>query len=519
MPALFSSFILCTILYFTNSLYIEIPFKVQNFTYEDRKQLILKYIYKDILVSFLVGNPPQSVNLSACLGEYSTFIIANDAYGYMDATFDKSISRTYKEIGEPEQFYYQTYREAIKSTDDFKIPGTKTTINNLKFNLATEIQDGSLYCYYCEILTQPGMLGLLIAQTKANEENIYDINFISQLKNRSLISSYDFFFNFEDNDSGKIVFGARPDEYFEKGKYNKAQYAKINTELDHKDVEWCIKFDEVHYGDRKMLVKPSEPLILRIEFGLILGYNEWEYVLDDYFFSKLIENKQCIKDSNTTGHDPAYRYRYYYCKNDTDLSGFQNFTFTINQFNHSFTLTKEDLFLDEGDKYIFLMAFGGMSEFVLGLPFLKKHKLIFNQDSKTIGFYLNEGDEEEEHEGETEKEEEKENEKEKEGETEKENEKESEYEKKEGEEEKDKDKEAEKTGGSTDDSGQHASDNPKKNTDDDNTETVLIIVCSILGGLIIIGIIVFLVVRFLKNKNNVQNIPLDYESVGHMPIL
>ena len=44
--------------------------------------------------------------------------------------------------------------------------------------------------------------------------------------------------------------------------------------------------------------------------------------------------------------------------------------------------------MDEGDKYVFLMAFGGMSGFVLGLPFLKKNQIVFNQDSKTLGFYL-----------------------------------------------------------------------------------------------------------------------------------
>ena len=50
------------------------------------------------------------------------------------------------------------------------------------------------------------------------------------------------------------------------------------------------------------------------------------------------------------------------------------------------------------------MAFGGMQEFVLGLPFLKKHNLIFNQDSKTIGFYTNEEkDDEDEQKGETDK--------------------------------------------------------------------------------------------------------------------
>ena len=498
MSDLFALFVFCIILYFTNSLYIEIPFKVQNFTYEDKNKLILNYIYKDILVTFLVGNPPQSVNLSACLGEYSTFIIDKDAYGYIGSTYDKIISSTYKVIGEPEQFYYQTYREAIKSTDDFKIPGTKTIINNLKFNLATEIQDGSEFCYYCEILTEPGMLGLLIAQAKMNEENINDVNFIFQLKNKNLISSHDFFFNFEDKDSGKIVIGARPDEYFKNGKYNETQFINMYVKFNHNDLEWCIKFDQVYYGDRKMLVEQEKPFILRIEFGLILGYTEWEHVLDDHFFSKLIEVKQCTKETNT-GHDPGYRYRYYYCKNDTDLSAFQNFTFTIKEFNRSFTLTKEDLFLDEGDKYVFLMAFGGMSEFVLGLPFLKKYKLTFNPARKSIGYYINENKDDEE---------------------EKEKEKEKEHEKKEAEEEeKEKDKEAGNTGEPTDDSDQHTSGNPKNDDGDGNTETVLIIICSILGGLIIIGLIVFLVIRYKKNKNYAQNIPMNYESIGQIPII
>ena len=55
-------------------------------------------------------------------------------------------------------------------------------------------------------------------------------------------------------------------------------------------------------------------------------------------------------------------------------------------------MTKDDLFLDIGDKYLFLMVFGGISELVLGLPFLKKYQLIFNPNMKTIGFYIDKKD-------------------------------------------------------------------------------------------------------------------------------
>ena len=33
------------------------------------------------------------------------------------------------------------------------------------------------------------------------------------------------------------------------------------------------------------------------------------------------------------------------------------------------------------------MIFGGIYDLILGYPFLKKYQIIFNQDSKTIGFY------------------------------------------------------------------------------------------------------------------------------------
>ena len=79
---------------------------------------------------------------------------------------------------------------------------------------------------------------------------------------------------------------------------------------------------------------------------------------------------------------------YFYCNKNVDLSGFKPFIFTINEFNYNFTLTKDDLFFDVGDKYVFLMKFGGFSELILGYPFLKRYQLIFNQNTKTIGFYL-----------------------------------------------------------------------------------------------------------------------------------
>ena len=37
-------------------------------------------------------------------------------------------------------------------------------------------------------------------------------------------------------------------------------------------------------------------MALRIEFGLITGDNEWQTILNEQFFSKLVKNKTCFKE-------------------------------------------------------------------------------------------------------------------------------------------------------------------------------------------------------------------------------
>ena len=386
MSYIISIYIIYALIFvFINSSNISIPFKVQDYIYGDKDSLILKYIYKDILVKFLVGSPPQNVHLSACLGEYSTFIIPKNIDEFDDATYMSNISHTYKALSsEPESFLFQLYDSAIKSKDDFVIEGTNITINNLVFNLVQELNDNSFYCSYCEILTQPGILGLLLAQMKNFEENIYQTNFINQLKNKNLISSYDFYFSFDSSNTGKIIFGSKPDE---QNKNNELNYVTMKTSSSNGDLDWSIQFDQIHYGNIKMTQIKS--MLLRIEFGLITGYYEWENVLFNEYFSDLIKNKKCFKENtNALGH----YLHFFYCNKNTDLSGFKPFSFTINEFEYNFTLTKDDLFLDIGDKYLFLMVFGGISELVLGLPFLKKYQLIFNPNMKTIGFYIDKKD-------------------------------------------------------------------------------------------------------------------------------
>ena len=64
--------------------------------------------------------------------------------------------------------------------------------------------------------------------------------------------------------------------------------------------------------------------------------------------------------------------------------------FKMNQFNKIFELNYNDLFQEKNGKIYFLITFSETPQnyFEIGKIFLKKYTFTFNQDSKTIGYYL-----------------------------------------------------------------------------------------------------------------------------------
>ena len=372
----------------TKSSNLFIPFKVQNLNISQNEKMLVNYIYKDIFVNLLIGNPPQKIKLSPCLGEYTTFVLSYDTEGFEGGTYNKNLSNSYKSLiegDEPEYYIFQTFSLGIKSLEKFII-GEKETyeieINNLEFILASEVNDN---CYnpYCEYLTQPGILGFQIYQLPNQfQENVSSSNFISQLKKKDLIPDYYFSFHFDSENSGNIIIGLKPDEY-NSSNYKLKEYCFVKTSISSKEyLDWSIKFDNIYYGNTELSNEYS--ILLRIEFGLITGYYEWEKILKAEFFDKLIEEKKCFKDYTHFLGSTAY---FYYCNKSTNISNFKPFSFSINEYQYNFTLDYKDLFIEVEDKYLFLMIFGGIYDLILGYPFLKKYEIIFNQDIRTIGFY------------------------------------------------------------------------------------------------------------------------------------
>ena len=364
--------------------FITLPFKIQKYTYKpDKEGLLRDHLYKDISLTLSIGTPKQEIPMLIGFGEYTTYILSNKVNGYDGiAKYNKELSTTYKTNQKySELFFYQIFNEAFRSNENLYLQNPDYTLKNFEFLLATEIGVNICYLPYCEILTQPGVIGLRMSDSEGLNEPVNTTNFITQLRNKEIINNYDFTFLFGDNDNGTLIIGEKPDEY-DNEHYDKENFVFTKTYIDNaKEKDWCLMFDNIFYGNEKLI--NDKTMIMRVEYGLIDGDKRWQKILENNFFNELISKGICFKGK---GYNDGHSYYHYYCDKTVDLSNFKPFTFVLNDLNYNLTLTKDDLFKVEDDKVLFLMIFGHYN-LILGMPFFKKYQFVFNQRAKTIGLY------------------------------------------------------------------------------------------------------------------------------------
>ena len=363
--------------------YITIPFKVQKYDYKDDKNgLLHEYLYKDIMVNISLGTPKQTIPLLAGMGEYSTFIVANTATDLEGGQYDRELSNSYFTSEEVNEIYsYQAFNEAFPSKETLYFDNPEIQIKNYQFFLVTKVGKNICYTPYCEILTQPGVIGFKMEESKTYYEKVNNTNFILQLKNKEIIDNYDFSFFFESPERGAVIIGQKPHEYDNAHyKKNNFKFTKVSIE-NEKEKDWGLSFNKIRYGEEE--IASDKTMLLRVEYGVINGNKKWQDTLEKNFFGELIKQGKCFIGK---GYNDGHSYFHYYCKKYTDISNFQNFYFIINDLNIDIVLTKDDLFIEDGDKLLFLMIFGHPQP-ILGYPVFKKYQFIFNQDTDTIGLY------------------------------------------------------------------------------------------------------------------------------------
>ena len=210
-------------------------------------------------------------------------------------------------------------------------------------------------------------------------------NFITQLKKRDKINSYVFSIKYTNDDNGEIIIGDLPHEYSPE-KYSSQNYFFDTVSITKEPpFNWHFTYDKCLYGEEE--VDKSNMVKLSIDFGFIKGNSFLKKSLEKNFFNVNNCNKKQINEYDT-----------YYCTKDA-LKNFKPIIFELQSkycptnTNANFEFTADDLFIkdnNDNDKYNFQIIFkdGLFHNWVFGKPLFKKYQMVFDQDKKTYGFYL-----------------------------------------------------------------------------------------------------------------------------------
>ena len=211
-------------------------------------------------------------------------------------------------------------------------------------------------------------------------------NLITQLKKRDKINSYVFSIKYTNDDNGEIIIGDLPHEYSPE-KYSSKNYFFDTVSITKEPpFNWHFTYDKCLYGEEE--VDKSNMVKLSIDFGFIKGNSFLKKNLEKNFFAMNNCNKKQIND-----------YDIFYCTKDA-LKNFKPIIFKLQSkycptiTNANFEFTADDLFIkdnNDNDKYYFQIIFntdGLFHNWVFGKPLFKKYQMVFDQDKKTYGFYL-----------------------------------------------------------------------------------------------------------------------------------
>jgi hypothetical protein len=162
-----------------------------------------------------------------------------------------------------------------------------------------------------------------------------------------------------------------------------------------KNLKWDIIFKNIYLGDNKNKINEKDVQAdLSINYDYVVSPMEYFDKICLPFFNTYINEKICQIQEIIKS---VYTFEIVSCDKKlftiNDIKAFPTIYYYHYEFNFTFELNYNDLFEEINDKIFFLIVKnkGSFNQYLwkLGKIFLKKYKLSFNQDSKTISFYNN----------------------------------------------------------------------------------------------------------------------------------
>lgn len=379
--------------------YIILPFETYQINLEEdtNKELNTSIFFKNYFSNILytsieIGTPKKQLPLTITTNSFGLTIgyLCDNNYNKETSSYNDKSSRTfYREhksiitYQEYEGGYY--VQDSFTFISDLENQNNKITINNISFIYMPEASKNDLSKNKNKVC---GIMGLSLKYYNYCEDKR---NIIQNLNKLDIIHNYAYSIHYKDNNNGFIIIGEEPHNVIS-NQFDEDILRRTNALSDGYDsIEWITEFTQIYFNDNGVKKKLTEAkrAKLAIEINYMIGTNNYKKNIENSFFGKYLEKNICR-------YEKIENYRYYilFCDNEPffDINSFPSIYFYHRIFNYTFELTKDDLFLKKNNKYIFLVFFSDydIKYYVLGKIFLKKYLFVFNQDTKTIGFYNNE---------------------------------------------------------------------------------------------------------------------------------
>ena len=261
--------------------------------------------------------------------------------------------------------------------------------NLIKFNFVYEEND--LNQEIC------GSIGLASYNDKNNNK------FIEQLKTSNITQNYYWSIKYPSLDKGYIIFGVLPHQYLNNKTnetFNSNNFLEIYNNFGIESNHWDIELDEIFFYSNKKSEREKILVNIRVNADfmfnkqLIIGSSNYKSIIIEYFFKEYFKKNMCLEETISSN----ISYSVIKCRKEQfekEMVKCPDLYLYNKGLKTNFILSFKELFITLGNSIYYMIIFRSSlihqknEIWELGIPFLKKYQMIFNSDTKKIGYYSN----------------------------------------------------------------------------------------------------------------------------------
>ena len=362
-------FFICAFNFFCN-VFSQIVFDFEKKYKTFNKDNFSDYISNNKLITKItLGTPKQEIPFEIDFKEHYFYITDKIVNGIYDST----ISSSYINTSKSNSYGFDNIKECYTSFESFYFNNytKKEFLSKNDFLLITKTKKQN-----DEELSKLGL-------TLISYMEFYKYNLLYILKQNKTINSIIFYFEYLTDSKGKLYIGTEPHN-IQKNMFSNQNYQ--TKYLDFSDsINWLFNFNNILFYN--ISITSYRQIKFDANFNGIFPPTNIKEEIKEKAFNKLIEDKICSIESND-----KFEYSFFVCEKNFEIEKFQSLSFYLIDFNFTFTLTYEDLFIKNNNRYYCLILYEdktlfGRVNWVIGEVFLKKYFIVFNQEKQMIGFY------------------------------------------------------------------------------------------------------------------------------------